>query len=203
MCKGVTPGAGVKVREDESITDRPGRLRAVPDDPSSLEGRAGFDRFYQTWYGRLSAQVHAYLNDRTEAEDLVQEAFLRAWQRWSEISRYDDPVSWVRRVAWNLATSRLRRIVTAGRVLRRQAPPEPAPGANPDHVALVAALRHLPERQRRVVVLHHIADIPVAEIAAELGVPKGTVLSWLHRGRSQLAAHLSGSHSGDGAAVTP
>ncbi len=182
------------MQDDEPDGDaaRQRRLRAVqPGPPSALEGRAGFDRFYQTWYGRLSAQVHAYLDDRAEAEDLVQEAFLRAWQRWSEISRYDDPVAWVRRVAWNLATSRLRRLVTAGRALRRRPPPAASPGADPDHVALVAALRRLPERQRRVIVLHHIADVPVAEIAAELGVPKGTVVSWLHRGRAQLATHLS------------
>jgi RNA polymerase sigma-70 factor (ECF subfamily) len=59
----------------------------------------------------------------------------------------------------------------------------------------------LPERQRRVIVLHHIADLPVLEIAAELGVPKGTVVSWLHRGRAQLAAHLGedGSSSGEAA----
>ncbi|MFI7540985.1 RNA polymerase sigma factor [Actinoplanes sp. NPDC049599] len=182
------------VQEDEPGGDagRQRPLRAVlPEPASALDGRAGFDRFYQTWYGRVCAQVHAYLNDRAEAEDLVQEAFLRAWQRWSDIHRYDDPVAWVRRVAWNLATSRLRRLVVAGRVLRKQAPPAVTPGADPDHVALVAALRRLPERQRRVIVLHHIADLPVVEIAAELGVPKGTVVSWLHRGRAQLAAQLS------------
>jgi RNA polymerase sigma-70 factor (ECF subfamily) len=94
-------------------------------------------------------------------------------------------------VAWNLATSRLRRITTAARVLRRHRPPLPVPGLNADHVALVAALRRLPERHRRVIVLHHIADVPVAEIAEDLGVPKGTVVSWLHRGRAQLAVHLS------------
>ena len=136
--------------------------------------------------------MHAYLGDRADADDVAQEAFLRAWQRWPEISRYEDPVAWVRRVAWNLATSRLRRLTTAARVLRRQRPPAPQPGAEPDHVALVAALRLLPERQRRVVVLHYIADLPVAEIATGLGVPRGTVLSWLHRGRTQLAAHLAG-----------
>ena len=198
------------MQEDEPDSDAVRRrpLRAVLPEPSfALDGRAGFDRFYQTWYGRICAQVHAYLNDRAEAEDLVQEAFLRAWQRWSEIHRYDDPVAWVRRVAWNLATSRLRRLVTAGRALRRQSPPPVTPGADPDHVLLVAALRRLPERQRRVIVLHHIADLPVVEIAAELGVPRGTVMSWLHRGRAQLAAYLSdadpphGPGNGSGEAV--
>jgi RNA polymerase sigma-70 factor (ECF subfamily) len=183
------------------------------DEPDGVsDSRAAFDRFFLSWYGRLSAQMHAYLSDRAEAEDVVQEAFLRAWQRWPDISGYDDPVAWVRRVAWNLATSRLRRITTAARALRRHRPPQPVPGLNPDHVALVAALRRLPERQRRVIVLHHIADVPVAEIAENLGLPKGTVVSWLHRGRAQLAVHLSdpgpdiaGPHSADagtGEAVT-
>ncbi|MGA4727552.1 RNA polymerase sigma factor [Micromonospora taraxaci] len=162
-----------------------------PDD------RAAFDRFFQTSYGRVSAQIHAYLGDRTEAEDVSQEAFLRAWQKWRDISSYDDPVAWVRRVAWNLATNRLRRLTVAARALRRQPLVAPVPGIQPDHVALVAALRTLPERQRRVIVLHYIADLPTAEIAASLGVPQGTVLSWLHRGRAKLAEHLSETSSGE------
>lgn len=162
-----------------------------PDD------RAAFDRFFQTWYGRISGQMHAYLGDRTEAEDVSQEAFLRTWQKWPDVAAYDDPVAWVRRVAWNLATSRLRRLTVAARAMRHQSPVAPVPGVDPDHVALVAALRTLPERQRRVIVLHYIADLPTAEIAAGLGVPLGTVLSWLHRGRAKLAEHLSETSSGE------
>jgi RNA polymerase sigma-70 factor (ECF subfamily) len=160
----------------------------------------GFDAFYQLWYGRLAAQLHAYLGDRTEAEDVVQEAFVRTWQRWSTVGRYDDPVRWVRRVAWNLATSRLRRLAVAARVQRRHRAQTVAP-PDPDHVALVAALRRLPERHRRAVVLHHLADLPVADVCVEMGVPRGTVLSWLHRGRAQLAAYLVVSPSSEKAAT--
>ncbi|GAA2478500.1 RNA polymerase sigma factor [Winogradskya humida] len=160
------------------------RLRAVAG------GRGEFDAFYLAWYGRITAQVYAYLGDRGDAEDVTQEAFVRAWQRWGDVSAYEDPVSWVRRVAWNLATSRLRRMTTAAKVMRRQPPPGVVPGMNPDHVLLVAALRKLPERQRRVIVMHHIADVPVADIAHELGVPTGTVAAWLHRGRARLAEDL-------------
>ena len=54
----------------------------------------------------------------------------------------------------------------------------------------VLALRTLPEQHRRAVVLHYLADLSVAEIAAETGAAVGTVKSWLHRGRVQLAAVL-------------
>jgi RNA polymerase sigma-70 factor (ECF subfamily) len=57
-------------------------------------------------------------------------------------------------------------------------------------VALVAALRRLPEEQRRAIVLHHLADLPVAEVAAETGAPIGTVKARLSRGRAALALLL-------------
>ncbi|GIF77433.1 RNA polymerase sigma factor [Asanoa siamensis] len=159
-------------------------------DKPPAEPLAEFDDFYRSSYSRLTSQLHAYLGDRAEAEDVAQEAFVRTWQRWSVVSEYEDPVSWVRRVAWNLATSRLRRVSAAARILRRYASAQVEPALDPDHVALVAALRKLPDRHRRAIVLHYLAGMPVAEVAADIGVPRGTVLSWLHRGRAQLAVHL-------------
>jgi RNA polymerase sigma-70 factor, ECF subfamily len=152
---------------------------------------AEFAEFYQASYRRLAAQVYAYVGSAAEAEDAVQEAYLRAWRQWSQVCRYDNPVAWVRRVAWNLATSRMRRLATAARVLRRQRPPDVVAALSPDHVALVAALRTLTHRQRQAIVLHYIADMTVAEIAAELSTPRGTVLSWLSRGRARLAEHFA------------
>lgn len=163
-------------------------MNARADGPSA---EVEFTEFYQISYRRLAAQVYVYAGDAAEAEDSVQEAYLRAWRQWSVVSRYDDPVAWVRRVAMNLATSRLRRLVTAARVLGRQRPPDPVAALGPDHVALVAALRTLTHRQRQAIVLHYFADMAVAEIAAELSTPRGTVLSWLSRGRARLAEHLA------------
>lgn len=149
-----------------------------------------FDELYQAQYGNVVAMAYALTGDLAEAQDLAQEGFCRAWQRWRRIAGYEDPLAWVRRVVANLATTRWRRLTVARRYLRRERP-EHLPDLSPDHVALVAALRTLPANQRRAVVMHHLADLPVTEVARDLGVADGTVKSWLHRGRAALAVQLA------------
>ena len=151
--------------------------------------RADFKEIYAAHFVSLTTQLCAYLGDRQEAQDVVQEAFCRALQRWPRLRGYDDPVAWVRRVAWNLATSHTRRLRVAAAFRRRQrGEHHPPPG--PDRVVLIAALRELPERQRHALVLHYLADLPVAEIARAMHAAEGTVKVWLHRGRAALAARL-------------
>lgn len=58
-----------------------------------------FDGLYHAHFRSLTLQLAAYCGDLSQAQDLVQEAFCRAFARWSRVSRYDDPVAWVRRVA--------------------------------------------------------------------------------------------------------
>lgn len=153
---------------------------------------ASFDELYAAHYGDLTVQLYAYFGDRQEAQDVVQEAFCRALARWRTVSRYDDPVAWVRRVAWNLALSRWRRTRTALTFLRRQRGAEiQVDGPSPERVALVAALATLPAQHRRAMVLRYLADLTVAEIAEREGVPEGTVKSWLHRARATLVTHLN------------
>ncbi|MFD2765589.1 SigE family RNA polymerase sigma factor [Micromonospora eburnea] len=171
---GVPPPAGTAERTEES------------------EG-IDFDRLYHAHFRSLTLQLVAYCGDLSQAQDLVQEAFCRAFARWSRVSRYDDPLAWIRRVAWNLATSRWRRLRTAQSWLRRQRV-EHVPGPGPDRVALTAALAMLPARHRRAVVLHYLADLSVTQIAEQEGVPEGTVKSWLHRGRVSLAEQLAGTN---------
>jgi RNA polymerase sigma-70 factor, ECF subfamily len=163
----------------------------LPAEPSPPPGGARFEELYAAHFQDLTIQLYAYFGDRQEAQDVVQEAFCRALARWPKVVRYDDPVAWVRRVAWNLATSRWRRARTAMRALQRQRPDHAqVAGPEPERVALVAALATLPPAQRRAVVLHYLADLPVAEIADRESVAPGTVKSWLHRGRAALAAQL-------------
>ncbi|MFG1886498.1 SigE family RNA polymerase sigma factor [Micromonospora sp. NPDC049051] len=158
--------------------------------PRATASPVDFTDFYQAHFHRLAVQLYAYLGDHAEAQDLTQEAFCRVLERWSRISTYDDPSAWVRRVAWNLATSRLRRVRTVVRHLARQRE-EHVPGPEPDRVALSRALACLPTSQRRAVVLHHLAHLSIAEIADQLDAPEGTVRSWLSRGRAALATYFT------------
>ena len=152
---------------------------------------AEFDDFYTSSFARLTAQVYALIGDRDEAQECVQEAFARAWSHRRRLHRDQRPEAWVRTVAYRLAVSRWRRTVRALRPPDRALSPagSTAPPSE-SHVAVVEALKRLPEAQRRVLVLHHIADLSVHEVAREVGAPEGTVKARLSRGRAALAALL-------------
>lgn len=150
-----------------------------------------FDSFYATTAPSLVRQVHGLTGDLAEAQDCVQEAYARAWQRWATVSGYDVPAAWVRQVAFRLAISRFRRARVGVGVLRRVGPPAQVPPLDPSHVAIVQALKCLPEAQRIAVVLHHVAGLSVAEVAVETGAPTGTVKARLSRGRAALADLLA------------
>lgn len=167
--------------------------RSAPAAPATgrpADPAADFDQLYQVHFSRVLAAAYVLTRDSQAAEDLTQEAFCRAWQRWSRIRAYDDPLAWIRRVVNNLAASRWRRLAVA-RLHRHRHLAAHTPPLEPDHVAVVAALRTLPENHRRAVVLHHLLDLPIAEVARELEVAQGTVKSWVHRGRAALAAQLT------------
>ncbi|HZM84134.1 MAG TPA: SigE family RNA polymerase sigma factor [Candidatus Limnocylindrales bacterium] len=171
---------------------------ALPEGHVSLEW--DFATLYQARFSDLAAQLYAFTGDALETQDLVQEAFIRAWQRWDRIGRYDDPGAWVRRAAWNLAITRHKRLKIFRRVPEHDPPPASGPESGPEaglnRMDLVASLRKLPEQIRRAVVLHYLADMPIADIAAEMRAAEGTIKSWLRRGRAELAIHLAGYRDG-------
>ena len=162
---------------------------ATPRVVNTADRERDFDEFYAAKFHMLRSQMYAYMGDRAEAADVVQEAFCRAYSRWNRISTFDDPYAWVRRVAWNLATSRLRRRQTSLAFLHRQRE-EYLDGPSPDRVALVAALAKLTPQLRKAVVLFYLGNLSIAEIALQEDVAEGTVKSWLSRGRTALAEHL-------------
>jgi RNA polymerase sigma-70 factor, ECF subfamily len=100
------------------------------------------------------------------------------------------PEQWVRRVAMNLAVDGLRRARRRLSALARLGPGPVAPPISIERVALAEALRTLPRSYRQVIVLHHLLELPVEQVARELGIPTGTVKGRLWRGRRALAARL-------------
>ena len=160
-----------------------------------------FDEFYVGTRGRLVHQLYALTGNTADAQECVQEAYARAWQRWSQVASYDDPEAWVRTVARRIATSRWRKARNRVAAYRRHGEPPTVPGPGPETVALIDALRRLPEAQRVALVLHHLCGRSVQEIADEARVPVGTVKARLSRGRAALAplldddaTHEEGTH---------
>ena len=160
--------------------------RDVPTDSA-----APLAEVFAVSYRRLAMQLYGVVGNLAEAEDLVQEAFVRAAAAGARFQRVDNPEAWLRRTAINLHRKRWRKMRNFHRIRPRlEVPPADLPGLD-EHLAVIEALRRLPEAQREAVALHHLADLPVVEIADLLGVPEGTVKSRLMRGREALAALLS------------
>jgi RNA polymerase sigma-70 factor (ECF subfamily) len=152
-----------------------------------MDARRDLDELYAASYRRLVVQMFALCGDMADAEDAVQEAFVIAIRKRRRVMHADNPEAWVRTVAVNRLHSGWRHAA----VVRKYYPRVPGPQApvevGPEHVVITTALAQLDHDQRVVVVLHHLADLGTAQIAAELGIPEGTVKSRLARGRSRLA----------------
>jgi RNA polymerase sigma-70 factor, ECF subfamily len=155
----------------------------------------GFAAFYAGSYRRLLGQLFAVTGDLAEAENVLQEAYARAFARWSRVGDYDLPEAWVRRVAINLAAMAERSLRRRARALLRLGPPPLVPELSPDLLDLRDALAALPLGQRQVIVLHHLVGLSVEEVARELRLAPGTVKSRLARGRAAMAGSLDHDRS--------
>ncbi|MGH3713781.1 MAG: SigE family RNA polymerase sigma factor [Micromonosporaceae bacterium] len=149
-----------------------------------------FDAFYQATRGRVVAALYALTGDLSEAQDVTQEAYARAWQRWGSVGTYGDPEAWVRTVARRIAYSGWRKARNRITAYRRHGSAAHTPAPSEDTVALVTALRQLSPEQREAIVLHHIVGLPVEEVARQTGAPAGTVKTRLSRGRRALSELL-------------
>ena len=152
---------------------------------------ADFAEFYVATWPRTLACTYALTGDRGVAEELAQEAYVKAWSHWRKVSRYDQPAAWVRQVATRLAVSRWRRGKVAAAWLSRNRTVSVTAPPDETSTVLVQALLQIPEAQRRAIVLHHLADLPVEEVAHLEHCPVGTIKARLSRGRSALALLLS------------
>lgn len=163
---------------------------AETDGLSEVRVPGSFELLYQRDYAAVVGLVYGMTGNQWVAEDLAQEAFLRAHRDWSRVRDMSSPGGWVRRVALNLARSRWRRLrseararVVAGRETEYESP-------DPDSDEFWAEVRRLPARQAQAVALHYVEELSINEIAAVLDVADGTVKALLHQGRERLRRQL-------------
>jgi RNA polymerase sigma-70 factor (ECF subfamily) len=163
----------------------------------TLGGQVDDDRirdFVDGEYTKVVATVALVCGSVATAEDSVQEALARAWERLDRGDGIDRLAAWVTTVALNLARSQMRRWRSERRARDRLGPLRDdlrdAPAASGEAHAVREALRALPRRQREVTVLRYYLGLDVREIAAHLDIAEGTVKAMLFRARRSLAVTL-------------
>jgi RNA polymerase sigma-70 factor (ECF subfamily) len=147
--------------------------------------------FLHTSYPRLVAAVALTCGSRPAAEDAVQEALLRAWERSERGESVESLDAWVTTVSMNLARSGLRRVMAERRARARLQGMRPVDAFGPERVDVERALARLPRRQREAVVCRYYLGMDTKEIATVLKVSDGTVKSTLFRARAALAVALA------------
>jgi RNA polymerase sigma-70 factor (ECF subfamily) len=150
---------------------------------------AEFESWYRCEHDRVVNSLYLISGSVDAAREATDEAFARAAARWSRVRRMTSPAGWTFRVALNLLRREMRRRTREADAFRRRRTDQVflIEWADPD---LWRAVTALPDRQRKVVVLRYVADLPEAEIAAALGVTRGTIASNLSHARAALAATL-------------
>ena len=171
-----------------------------PHDRIADTVRPDLESLFRAHYGRLVRALTAVSGSEEAAADAVQEAFVKAHQKWRTIGQYDDPVGWIRRVAINRLRDGHRSNTRKERALVRlaastdetyeQPETELADGAT-ETERLAAALSGLPKQQRLSLALFYLEGLSVAETAAALELSEGAVKYHLHQGRERLRGVLA------------
>lgn len=144
---------------------------------------------------RLRRYARAMLGDRAAADDLVQDTLERAWSRFAQWRPGSDLRAWLFGIMHNLRVDQLRRGALSTLSLDEEADDVPTRATQTDRLEVMdleAALRQLPDEQREVLLLVALEEMSYAEVAAALGIPAGTVMSRLARGRERLRLIMAG-----------
>ena len=177
-------------RTDDQDRDDVRRVRAGHVD--------AFEGIVRRWQNPLVNLAYRFCRNRAVAEEMAQEAFLRAFRkldRWNEGSRFS---TWLFTVALNVYRSHMRRARLPELPLLKDADPEsagsPAEDILRDQAGEVVrrAVARLPAKYRDALVMFYLEEMDVAGVAGVLGVPEGTVKARLHRGRELLRKKLAG-----------
>jgi RNA polymerase sigma-70 factor (ECF subfamily) len=151
-----------------------------------------FEDFFEAQHVTLYRALWLTIGNTHEAEEIMQDAFLKLWERWERIAALEDPVGYLYRTAMNLLRSRRRRAAVALRKVIGHMPPEDGLEAVEGRDAVVRALSSLTPRQRAAIVLTDVLGLTSAQAAELLGVSPSTVRVLGARGRAVLKDQLGG-----------
>jgi RNA polymerase sigma factor (sigma-70 family) len=160
----------------------------VPFPSEGIETRGRFDSFFEEEHERLFKALYFMTGNRHDAEELMQDAFLKLWERWDDLWRIDDPTAYLFKVALNGWRMRRRRAAIA----IRKAIPVPEPGDPFAEAEMRADVRRLllevPPRQRAALLLVDLLGYPSEQAARILRVRPSTVRALATKGRRALRA---------------
>jgi RNA polymerase sigma-70 factor, ECF subfamily len=157
---------------------------------SQVAAEEGFEAFFRTHYSNLARAMYLLMGDRTEAEDLAQEAFARLFERWARVSVMESPAGYLYRTALNLNRSRVRRLSARARRVM-PGPPPPDPGERmASRLEVIEAVASLPPPQREALVLVEWLEFDAEEAGRILGIEAVSVRGRLHRARATLRQRL-------------
>lgn len=148
-----------------------------------------------TWLPRLRRYARALAHNRDDADDLVQDTLERAWTKSTLWHGVVDMRAWLFGIMHNLHVDRIRQPRLAIVPLDDDTPEVPVMPVQGDRIAMLnlqAALEQLPAEQKQIILLVALEDMAYADIAETLGIPIGTVMSRLSRGRERLRALMDG-----------
>lgn len=179
-------------RRDRSVLTSDVTFRAAQD--TTLDAETALTQLYAEHYHNLVRVAALLLDDRSTSEEVVQDAYVKMHAAWRRLREPEAARAYLRTTVVNLARSRMRR-----RQVAQKHAPKPMPDAPSAEVGalerierdrVIAALQHLPSRQREALVLRYYADLSESQIAETMGISAGAVKSHASRGMAALRARL-------------
>ena len=166
-------------------------VHAVPAEASEISDLASsFELFVDAESGRFHGALRLLTRNRAEAEDLMQDAFLKVWERWGHVRSLDDPTGYLYRTAMNLYRKRRRRAAVALRHAIRPRPQHDPLDEVESRDMVLRALASLSPRQRMSLVLTDLLGYPSEEAGRLMGIKPTTVRVLVSQGRSALRTSL-------------